>query len=120
MKSLRASPFVSLTFLRGLLRTITSPVFSDVVIVLREGTFYEIISTEYILLNVVRDAYEVKPFRLVFRLEVWEGYREYVSGELRKYICEETAKGGLDFLHCPPVIVCATQARCPTWEVYRA
>ena len=118
MKNLRGSPSAALAFLRALLPTITSPVFSDVVIVLQEGTFYEIISTEYILLNVVRGAYEVKPFHLVFRLEIWEGDRMYVSRELRRYLTAERARGGLDFLHRPPVIVYATRAR--RWEGFRA
>ena len=119
MKNLRVSPSTALTSLRGLLPTITSSVFSDVVIVLQEATGYDMCSIEDILAYVVRHAYRVKPFRLVFRLEVWEGNRNYVSGELRRYIDEETTKGRLDFLHCPPVIVYATWVRCPTWELDR-
>ena len=68
MKNLRASPSAALTFLRDLLPTITSPVFSDIVIVLQGGTGYDTRPTEHVVVNVVWGAYEVKPFRLVF---VW-------------------------------------------------
>ena len=112
--NLKVSPSATLTFLRALLPTITSPVFSDVVVVLQDSTCYWVLSTGDVLLNVVRGAYEVKPFRLVFRLETREGDGNYVSGELRKYLAAEGARGGLDFLPHPPVIVHA--ARTGGWE----
>ena len=53
--------------------------------------------------------YEVKPFHLVFSLEIWEGDRNSTTEILKRYIEAEEAKGGLEFLPCPPVIVFNTR-----------
>jgi len=90
--------------------TITSPVFSDVVIVLEDGAIDNPWFSRYRLFHAVRSVHEVKPFRLVFCLEVWEGSLEYTVGRLKRYINAEAAEGGLDFLPRPPVIVSNTQA----------
>ena len=94
---------------RNLLSTITSPVFSEVVIVLQDGSIRNGYSFEH-LLSVVRGTYEVKPFCLIFCLEIWEGYREDATKRLRSHINAEAARGWLDFLPCPPIIVYNTQA----------
>ena len=115
--NLKVSPSLTLTFLRNLLPTITSPVFSDVVIILREGTIQDMVFIQHVVFSTMRSLYEVKPFRLVFSLEIWEGDKENIVEMLKRCIDVETAKGGLDFLPCPPVIVSNTRAACsPTWE----
>ena len=92
------------------MRTITSSAFSDVVIVLENGAFNDRWFSQQRLFHVMRSMYEVKPFRLVFCLEVWEGFREYTAERLKRYIDVEAANGGLDFLPCPPVIISNTRA----------
>jgi len=62
------------------------------------------------LFNAVRDMYEVKPFRLVFSLEIWEGDRERATEWLKRCIDVEAVEGRLAFLPCPPVIVFNTRA----------
>jgi len=90
--------------------TITSPAFSEVVIVLGDGAINDTWFFQHWLFDVVRTMHEVKPFRLVFCLEVWEGVREYTVGRLKRHINAEAAEGGLDFLPCPPVITSNTRA----------
>ena len=95
--------------------------FSDVVVVLHDGTIDDTDFIQHDLFNILRGMYEVKPFCLVFCLEVWEGFREYTAGELKRCIDAETAKGGLDFLSRPPVITSNTRAkRGPEWQGLRA
>jgi len=95
----------TLTFFGGLLPTIASPVFSDVVLVLQGNSIREADFLQRDLVSVVRGMYEMKPFRLVFCLEVPEERREDTTERLKTCIKTETAEGRLDFLHCPPVIV---------------
>ena len=97
-------------FLRDLLPTITSPVFSDIVIVVQGRIIQNLHSFRHILFEMMKDLYEVKPFRLVFCLEVWDGDREDAVKRLKEYIDEEAAKGGLEFVPCPPLIVFNTQS----------
>ena len=121
MENLRVYPPAALSFLRDLLPTITSPMFSDVVIVLQESTIHDTRFMQHILFDIARGMHEVKPFCLVFCLEVWEGNREYVTGELKRYTDADAAKGGLDFLPCPPAIISDTRvSRRPVWEGLRA
>ena len=103
-------------FLRDLLSTITSSVFSEVVIILGDGVIHHTDFFQQVLFRVVRGMYEVKPFRLVFCLEIWDGDREDNTERLRRYIDAEAAKGGLNFLPCSPIIVSNTRAmRSPEW-----
>jgi len=88
-----------LRFFRGLLATITSPAFSEVVIVF-EDLFIR--NTDLFRPNIfraVRCMYEVKPFRLAFCLEIWEGDREKTADSLKRYIDVEVARGGLDITY---------------------
>ena len=100
-------------FLEDLLSTITSPVFSDVVIILQDIIVHRDIPLNA-LFRAVRDMCEVKPFRLVFRLGKLpldgEGNREKLKGLIEA----EAAKGGLGPLLHPPVIVPYTRV---TWSV---
>jgi len=75
-----------------LLPTITSPVFSDVVIVIESGSINAVCPPQPGLFKFVQDMYEVKPFRLVLCLEVWEGDLEDTTKWLRGYI--DTDRGG--------------------------
>lgn len=95
--------------------------FSDVVIVLREGSIQDMNFIQHVVFDIVRGMYKVKPFHLVFCLEIWEGDKEYIEERLRGCIDVETAKRGLDFLPRPPVIVSNTRAaRSLTWEGSKA
>lgn len=83
--------------------TITSPVFSEVVIVLRE---YEIASlpSQVVLFQALRTMNKVKPFKLAFLVEISGFYpeeRQELAGALDSVI----AKGLLDFLESPPSIL---------------
>ena len=98
------------SFLRDLLPTITSPVFSDIVIVVQGRIIQNPRSFRHVLFKMMRDLYEVKPFRLVFCLEVWDGDREDAIKRLKEYIDGEAAKGVLEFLPCPPLIISNTQS----------
>ena len=100
-------------FLGELLSTVTSPVFSYVVILIRD----DINNTHFLrysLFSAVRDMSEVRPFRLVFRLGKLpldgEGNRERLKGLIEA----EVAKGGLGPLPRPPVIVPYTRV---AWTV---
>jgi hypothetical protein len=86
----------------GVFSTITSPVFSELVIIPdcgapaylhREVTFFE----------ALREMNEIRPFKLVFSLEGseypnWETLRR----ELTEALGSATAKGLFDFLDSPP------------------
>ena len=89
--------------------TITSPVFSEVAIVLGDRDINELFRSS--LFSAVRSVYEVKPFHLVFSLEVWEGYRKPATKDFKTHMNAEAAKGGFDFLPRPPVITFNIRAR---------
>jgi len=95
----------ALGFLRDLLPTIASPVFSDVVFVLQDDSIREANFLQRDLVGAVRGLYEAKPFRLVFCLDVRERHREYTTERLKSRINMATAEGRLDFLPYPPIIV---------------
>jgi len=119
-KSVSVYSFVLLT-LKVILLTIRSPVFSEVVIVLEGGSIDETCLSQRTLFRFVQGMHDVKPFRLVFCLEIWEGDRDETAELLRRYIDAEAAKGGLDFLPSPPTIVFNTRAtRGSKWEGLRA
>jgi hypothetical protein len=69
---------------------------------------------------MVRSIYEVKPFRLVFCLEIWGSDWEDAAERLKRHIDAEAARGRLEFVPCPPVIVFDTRAtRSPYWRLRR-
>ena len=84
--------------------------FSEVVIVLEDGDIFDWRLSQCGLFSLVRGMYEVRPFRLVFGLEVWEGDRKYTTESLKGYIDAEAVKGALEFLPYPPAIVFNTRA----------
>jgi len=97
-------------FLGDLLSTITSSVFSEVVIVLEDGDIHDLRVFQCRLFSIARGMHEVKSFRLVISLEVWEGDRVCATEILKRHIDTEATKGGLDFLPCPPAIIFNTRA----------
>ena len=91
-------------FLGDLLSTVTSPVFSDVVIILQDIIVHRDIPLNA-LFRAVHDMSKVKAFRLVFRLGKLPRDRERDREKLKELIEAEAAKGGLGLLLHPPAIV---------------
>lgn len=89
--------------------------FSEVVIVIGDGHTRDLLPPQSeAVFSLVLSLYEAKPFRLVFSLEIWDGNLRSIAERLKLCVDEETAKGGLDFLPCPPIIIANTRAaRCP-------
>ena len=88
------------TILTELLSTITSPVFSDLVIAV--ASYETRLPWAVPLFGELRVMNEVKRFRLVFLLETL-GYSE-AERELAEALDTATALGLLDFLDSPPTI----------------
>ena len=80
--------------------TITSPVFSELVVAL--GLFETCLPWALLFFQALRTMNEVRPFKLVFLLEVLD-FRE-AQQELMEALDSATAKGHLDFLNSPPTI----------------
>ena len=102
-----------MSFLGDILSTVTSPMFSDVVIVLPEIVADDTKHFHRTLFGAVRDMCEVKSFRLFFLLgrcrrdgDDWE--------RLRGMIGAQAAEGGFGPLLHPPVIISYTRA--PLYE----
>ena len=110
VKDISQCPEVALGFLRTLLSTITSSVFFDVVIVLWDMTARDAHFFRRALFGVARGLYAVKPFRLVFRFQIRDGYREDTLEKLTRYVDVEVAEGGLGYLPRPPVVVVSARA----------
>ena len=81
--------------------TITPPVFSEVIIVIRE---YRVAYLPHKVFETLRTMHKARPFKLVFLLEASDRWQ----GEVRRSLVEEldsmTDKGLLDFLDSPPTI----------------
>lgn len=110
----------ALNFLGDLFSTITSPVFSDLVIVLQSDCV-SIYNRRFrqVLFGLLRGMYEVKPFRLIFCLES-QKVQDHTMAEFKREIDAEVVEGGLDFLPCPPVVVSHTRTtRSSEWETLR-
>lgn len=102
MGNISPSSVDALGFLRGLMATITSPVFSDVVFIFEASTghFPGIIRS-----TLFWDMYQVKPFRLVLCLWVWGGHQGDEIARFKLGIDIELNQGALGFLPQPPVVV---------------
>ena len=83
--------------------TITSPVFSELVIVYT-GIMVAYLPQEVALFETLRMMNVVRPFELVFLLEVSDSYQGKARLELEEALASATANGLLDFLYCPPTI----------------
>ena len=81
--------------------TITSPVFSELVVVVTDKySFYQ--PRELSFSETLRKMNEVIPFKLVFSLETLEPLYGKGRRELTKALEFVTANGLLDFLDSPP------------------
>lgn len=114
-------------FLRTALSTITSPVFSEVVILYQDVDFcykeFYPISTGSLyrgvtpsrraleaswhrrLFEVFREMYTVREFRLVLCAEVWDRAVDYAVDVLKRTVAAEKAAKRLDYLPSEPVVV---------------
>ena len=91
-----------LTTIESIFHTITSPVFSELVIVIQSGDVYHFPWRMY---GTLRRMYGVRPFKLVFLILGSERSTEVVA--LRTWqgaINVATTKGLLGFLQSPPSI----------------
>ena len=81
--------------------TITSPVFSELVIVTTEG-YHLYLPRDLLMFETLRAMNEIIPFKLVFLLETSEQFLRKAQQELAGALEFMTAKGLLDFLDSPP------------------
>lgn len=81
------------------LSTITSPVFSEIVVVFENGGRWQ-----GELADVLAEMYNVKQFRVRFCLQAPERSRADFLPRLASYTRAEIAEGTYDFLPCPPLI----------------
>ena len=102
--------------------TITSPVFSELVIIL-VGDEIICLPREAMMFQTLRKMYEVRPFKLVFSFEgpppVPREGRSVPAGvrrKLEKTLESVATKGFLDFLDSPPTIRVATRVRHDEWD----
>lgn len=102
--------------------TITSPVFSELVVVLA-GNSASYLPQEAMLFETVRKMKEVRPFELVFSFEgpcfVRRGERwETVEArqELEQALDSAAEKGFLDFLGSPPTVRLVTEPHQHDWD----
>jgi len=102
--------------------TITSPVFSELVIVLA-GYGISYLSKEVVMFETLRKMHEVRPFKLVFSFEgpcfvFWSGRPALVEPrrELKEVLDSLATNGLLDFLGSPPTIRIVTQLPHYEWD----
>ena len=83
--------------------TITSPVFSDLVLVYagHEVTHFPLGSR---LFKTLRKVNDIRPFRLAFLLEVPGSLQGKARRELARTLDSAAVEGHLDFLNSPPTI----------------
>jgi hypothetical protein len=89
----------------GVFSTITSPVFSEVVIVLWFGQPARVFFDDT-LFETLRTMSELRPFNLVFLLHEWSQFGCY-WGERRIFerdLESMTEEGLFDFLYSPPTV----------------
>ena len=98
---IRAGSIVSRSqVIKELLSSITSPVFSEIVVVFSEEDEYRSWGLAQ-LAQVVCEMYGIKKFRLAFCLEVLEEWRVQNLRLLTKETEDAVARGNFDFLPCP-------------------
>ena len=100
------------SILKEILPTITSPVFSEIVIVFSDR---EIFWASLDLDKELREIYEIREFRLAFCLETMEQTRVVDLRALRLVTQSKVEKGFYDFLTQPPVIFSRTF---PSYDLY--
>ena len=91
------------TFVLGAFSTITSSVFSELVIVI--GSSGASLPQNVTLFETLRKMHDVRPFKLVFLLELLEDWDRWNT---RRRLAENlnlvTGNGLVDFLESPPTI----------------
>ena len=114
----------TLSFLRTALSTITSPAFSEVIIVYRGEDFSGVAyhppnvyremtpasrAKEALWhrsqFEVFREMYKVRDFQLTFCADVWNRVGEYAVGVLKHAIAVEKAAKRLDYLPSEPLVI---------------
>jgi len=83
--------------------TITSPVFSELVILVASHTV-SYLPRDITLFETLRKVNNVRPLKLVFSADIMEIYQEGLRRELAEALGSVVAKGFLDFLDSPPTI----------------
>ena len=91
--------------IKGLLSTIKSPTFSEIVVVLFER---DVLSSRWLPPALLREMYDIKGFRLAFCLEASEESRVQHFPQLVSKVEAEAARGTFDFLSCPPAVFSRT------------
>lgn len=105
--------------------TITSCVFSELVVVLA-GNAAAYLPQSAMLFQTLRNMNEERPFELVFSfegpcfVERWMGWEPAEARcELKKALDSVTANGFLDFLDSPPTVRITTQPDRYEWDFPR-
>ena len=98
------------TLVRDVFSTITSPVFSELVIVLDTDSAFRI-PLVIVLCEGLRELNEIRPFKLVFSFEGPHSSPEEARCVLARCLRSATARGLLDFLDSPPTIRIARPRR---------
>jgi len=96
------------TTLKKLLPTITSPVFSEIVVIFSEN---EVRRLPPGLAKALHEMYKIRKFRVAFCLETIERFEAHNLRLLTSEIEVGALKGSLDFLPCPPSVFSRTLAK---------
>ena len=96
----------------GVFSTITSPVFSELVIVFADYVVH--FPQNVTLFETLRTMYEARPFKLVALFEILDSSRGEVRWGLVEAMESAVAEGTFDFLDSPPAIR-ITRARRYRW-----
>lgn len=91
----------TLDLFRDVASTITSPVFSEVVIIFQRPDLYR---PTYIPFDVFREMYSKREFRLVFCLEVPKSHRNFGLDVMRRNLDWGESHQKLDFLASPATL----------------
>ena len=113
-------------FLRHVLSTITSSVFSEVVAIYRDHDLYDVVRLIYrslavgvlrridrerreMVFEVFREAQQVRDFQLVLRADVWGDMTSLAVRELQKVVAAEKANKGFNDFSSEPLVICNPQ-----------
>ena len=110
MYGLREGHYNRHSTIMGVFSTIASPVFSELVVVLA-GDPATYLPRNVALFETLGRMNAVRPFNLVFLLNVSESFRGEARPKLKGALDSVTAKGLLDFLDSPPTIRCVRYRR---------
>lgn len=91
---------------KELLSTITSPLFSEIIVVFSERDIH---CPSEVLARILREMYEIREFRVVFRLETLEESRVKNLHAVTLATGAAVAAGLYDFLPDPPSVISCTE-----------